>query len=293
MRPSGNRSDIIRETPNPDMQILKELADSALVPLYLARRRRPWTAGYNTVKRRAICAAIDSRMLTDDRPMPPGYGFRLDERIVEYPWVYARLPKGRNVVLDAGSALNHAFLLERTPIRDADLTICTLAPENRCYWRRSISYVFDDLRCNRFRAQVFDAIVSVSTIEHIGLDNTLLYTSDSTKRETDRGGYLDAVREFRRIIKIGGTCLITVPFGRAKNHGWFQVFDQSMIESVIDAFEPSEHETAFFGYSPTGWHPSSADSLADATCFDIHAQKHYDPDFAAFSRGLACLRLTP
>jgi len=274
------------------MQTFKEAADAALVPFYLARGRRPWVPGYNTVKRRAICRALDAGMLAPGTAMPPGYGFRLDERVVEYPWAYARLPKGRAVVLDAGSALNHEFLLDRSPIREADLTICTLAPETRCYWRRSISYVFDDLRASRFRDEAFDVVVSISTIEHIGLDNTLLYTNDPTKRETDRGGFLDAVREFRRVLKPGGTCVITVPFGRARNHGWFQVFDLPMIESVITTFAPREHEAAFFGYAPSGWHPSDPMSLAEATCFDIHATKAYDPDFAAFSRGLACLRLS-
>lgn len=273
------------------MQLIKNAVDSALVPAYFARGRKPWTLGYNTVKRRAICAAIDAGMLAGDTALPVGYGFRIDERVVEYPWAFARLPKSRAMVLDAGSALNHDFLLDRAPLRDADLTICTLAPEKRCYWDRSISYVYDDLRRSRFGDGVFDTVVSISTIEHIGLDNTMLYTADPSKRETDGGGFQQAVREFRRVLKPGGVCLITVPFGRARNHGWFQVFDKAMIEEVVQSFDPAECERTFFGYAPDGWHLARAEDLADATCFDIHVQKRYDEDFAAFSRGVACLRL--
>src|SRR5256885_4953446 len=99
-------------------------------------------------------------------------------------------------------------IFNRAPVRDAELCICTLAPEKRCYWRQGISYVYDDLRSPMFRSENFDTIVSISTIEHIGLDNTLLYTADRTKKEDDDSGFRAAVREFRRIIRPGGICLI-------------------------------------------------------------------------------------
>jgi len=263
------------------MQALKELADRIAHPLYRLRGRRPWSAGYYTEKRRAIERAIDAGWLAGAGSLPAGYGRALDERVVEYPWVYARLPRQPGVVLDAGSALNHRFLLERAPIANARLTICTLAPEKRCYWTRGISYVFDDLRATRFGGGVFDVVVSVSTIEHIGLDNTLLYTADATKRETDAGGYLAAVREFRRVLKPGGTCLVTVPYGRAANHGWFQVFDAAMIAALLEAFAPTRSTVDYFGYSAGGWAAASAASLRDAEFFDIHARRDYDADRAA------------
>lgn len=270
---------------------IKEMIDSLLYPIYVLRGRKPWTLGYYTAKKLAIQNAIDNKLLRGNNALPNGYGLRIDERIVEYPWVYSRLSDNPGVVLDAGSALNYQFLIERAPITNANLTICTLSPEKRCYWDKSISYSFDDLRNNRFRDDVFDVVISISTIEHIGLDNTLLYTQDRSKHENDRLSCLSAVREFRRILKPGGTCFVTVPYGQAKNHGWFQVFDATMVQSILDAFSPSQTELAYFGYSKSGWANVAALSLESATFFDIHAQKKYDSDFAAGARGVVCIRM--
>jgi hypothetical protein len=60
---------------------------------------------------------------------------------------------------------------------------------------------------------------------------------------------------------------------------------------ILDVFKPSQTELAYFSYSKSGWVNVAASSLEDATFFDIHAQKHYDPDFAAGARGVVCTRM--
>jgi SAM-dependent methyltransferase len=271
---------------------MMETIDALCYPAYVARGRRPWFPGYYTAKRRQIENALDAGLLRPGTDLPRGYGFRIDERIIEYPWVYSRLPRKPGVMLDAGSTLNYKWLIDRVPVRDANLCICTLAPEKRCYWRRGISYVFDDLRSPIFRSSTFDCIVSISTIEHIGLDNTLLYTADQGKKEHDDSGFRAAVREFRRIIRPGGVCLITVPYGKACKRGWFQVFDSHMVRAVLEDFQPTTEELEYFGYFPDGWRRVEPAELVNATCFDRFQDKTLGPDFAAAARGLACMRLT-
>jgi SAM-dependent methyltransferase len=270
---------------------IKEALDKLAMPLYVARGRRPWSPGYYTAKQRTICSAIDGNLLTSGGDFPPGYGCHIDERAVEYPWLFAQLPKNPGKVLDAGAALNHSFLIKRAPLREAQLTIMTLAPEKRCFWKQSISYVFGDLRTPLFADALFDVVASISTIEHVGLDNTMLYTEDASKKESDALGFMPAVIEFRRILKPGGLCLITVPFGRRGVHGWYQVFDLALVMKVVEAFQPSEYTLEFFGYDTTGWHRSEPAAIADALFYDVHSNTSFDADFAAGARGVACLRL--
>lgn len=271
---------------------LKEALDTLATPLYVARGRLPWSLGYYTAKKEAICSAIDMGLFSGGAELPARYGNHIDERAVEYPWVFAQLPEKPGKVLDAGSALNHRFLVERTPLKDAQLTVMTLAPEKRCFWDRSISYIFGDLRKTIFADAVFDVVISASTIEHIGLDNTLLYTGDVSKKESDVLGFLPAITEFRRILRPGGLCLITVPFGRRGVHEWYQVFDSDLVMKVVEAFQPSDCAIEYFGYFKDGWRRAQSEEIADAEFFDIHEGKPFAADFAAGARGVACIRLT-
>ncbi len=257
---------------------------------FLAAGNPPWKAGYDTHKVRSITAAINDPAFDPER-LAKDYGWRLDERIVEYPWLLSRLPSGPGRMLDAGSTLNHTHVLAHPKLVEKSLFISTLAPEASADWQRGISYVYEDLRQSCFRDGYFDYVACISTIEHIGLDNTMLYTSDPGKNETDRTGYLACIAEFRRILKPGGTLFLSMPFGSRANHGWFQIFDAAMVDDVIATFAPAATRETIYRYLPEGWTVSDRASAKDATYFDIHKQKKYDADFAAASRAVVALEL--
>jgi SAM-dependent methyltransferase len=220
---------------------------------------------------RAIQSGLDMRAL------PAGYGRWLDERIVEYPWLFAHLPDGPGKLLDAGSALNFDYMLREPKLRQKQLTIMTLAPEDECFWKLGVSYVFGDLRNLCFREGHFDYIVSISTVEHIGLDNTLLYTQDPEKRETNTGSYRAALQELRRVLRPGGKLYLTVPFGRHDVRKWLQVFDAQMVEEMVAAFRPASHSIDYFLYdSRTGWELSSAQRASNARYFDFRQDQPWE-----------------
>ena len=100
----------------------------------------PWTPGYEGYKWQAITKVVYDEnfasMIGTER-----YGYRIDERIVELPWLLSKLPRGPQRLLDAGSALNFQPILKHPCIAEKKLVISTLAPESHSFWDRGISYV--------------------------------------------------------------------------------------------------------------------------------------------------------
>jgi hypothetical protein len=273
------------------MPYLRPVYNYAAYMYHVTTGKRPWSLGYVPYRERQVEKVLKKGEFDPDNP-GHGYGLRLDERAVEYPWLFSRLPGGSGRLLDAGSALNHGFLLSRDVLSGKKVFISTLSPEPQAFWKRGISYVFEDLRETCFRDGYFDWVVSLSTVEHIGLDNTLLYTSDGSKREDLPDAYLTAIKEYHRVLRDGGTLYVTFPFGAYKHHRWFQVFNGAMIDRLVEVFSPSTVKEWVFKYERTGWKPSTREDAGNARCFDITVEKKRKRNYPAFSEAVACLELT-
>lgn len=260
---------------------------------YLKSERIPWTVGYSEYKYDFIGDLINSNKLAvfATRQLPTGYGYRLDERAVEYPWFFARLKETERMILDAGSVLNHRQILSAEKLQGRNLYISTLFYEARPEISPSPSYIYEDLRDMCFRDDFLDAICCLSTLEHVGMDNTKLYTPDTSKNENNHDSYLKVISEFKRVLKPGGTLYLSIPFGVNKNHGWLQVFDSAMLNSIIETFGPQSFSKTFFRYENDQWNFSTEDKCQDGYCFDIHENKVYEKDYLAFARCVVCVEL--
>lgn len=278
---------------NPFSEAARALRDARALGerlVYRLRGQRPRSPGYTAFKHHAIQQAL--AVPFQPEVLAPGWGWRLDERIVEYPWLFARLPRGPGRLLDAGSVLNFDFLLDHEALVGKDIVIQTLEPEADCFWRKRVSYVYGDLRQTCFRDAAFDSIVCVSTLEHVGMDNTLYYSGDAARREDAPETYRDVVREMRRLLAPGGRLYLTVPFGRRVSHGWLQVFDATMLDAVVEAFSPSACREHHYRYEPSGWTVSTRDRSSDATYSDYFRTGTYDADYQVGARAVACLELS-
>jgi SAM-dependent methyltransferase len=266
------------------------LIDTALKNLIKITGTWPWSFIYNTYKWKMIEKYLKFNFFNNGE-LTKNYGVKIDERIIEYPWLLSRLPDTIGVLLDAGSALNYRSILNQPSIKNKKIFISTLAPEKRCFWGDGISYTYEDLRNTCYKDCSFDWIVSISTIEHIGLDNTLLYTENPSLKENLPSAYLTAIKELHRILKPGGTLFITVPYGTYKNHGWFQVFDERMIDNLISAFNPDSFSELHFRYIKNGWEKSDRLLSRDATYYDIQNKNWNNSQYSPFSRAVVCLEL--
>lgn len=273
------------------------LADRAATLLYHARGRHPFSKGYKSFQKAYVAHALGDETLLErfrsGAQLPASYGLRLDERVIEYPWVLARLAAGPSLLLDAGSTLNFEYLACHRLLSKKHLVIYTLSPLGENLLRLpNTSYLYGDLRRVYMQSNVFDEIVCISTLEHVGLDNTLLYTSDQSYREQQEDGYLPVVRELRRLLKPGGRLLLTVPFGQPVRFAWLQQFDNAMLERLIAGFGGELRDLAFYRHFVDGWQVATAAACADAVYYDNHSGQPMTPDRAAAAQAVACLELS-
>lgn len=224
-------------------------------------------------------------LFREKKLLPKQLGIGLSERIVEIPWVLSHLTKKGNH-LDAGSSLNFRDIILSSIFRDKNVFIVNLNPEKNCYINASISYIFGDLRKKIFVSEFFDSISCVSVLEHVGMDNSG-YSKDPRYKEKKKNEHLLVIDEFKRILKKDGVCLISVPFGKYKDHDWLQIFNKKMVTDIIRTFKPSSYDIDYYKYDEKGWKQST-----EKECENSGYSKGYPgKDYCVGSYSVACIKL--
>lgn len=138
-----------------------------------------------------------------------------DERVIEVPWVLSRLGAGR--VLEVGYAFAERAYLAGLLRAGVDLVGVDVVDAEV----EGMETVEADVRALPFDDRSFDQVLLVSTLEHVGADNSLY----GGPEERDHNGRSAALRELRRVLRPSGTLLVTVPLGEPGDHGWFRQDD--------------------------------------------------------------------
>lgn len=259
--------------------------------VYMKFNSKPFTKAYSLYKRFKIGAVLNAKSF-DPKKLNQGYGVGLDERIIEYPWLFSRLPITEGRLLDAGSVLNFDYILSLQALQKKKIFISTLAPEKKSFWKQSVSYIYEDMRDICYKDNYFDWVVCLSVIEHIGLDNTKFYTNNLAKNEQTLESYLVVIRELHRILKPGGILYCSIPFGINVNYGWLQTFDSNMVDAILNTFSPASYTEHHFRYDPDGWKSSSRAESAECEYFDYHDRaREYDKDAPIAAGAVVCLEL--
>jgi len=230
---------------------------------WIRNGRVPGESGYSAARWSAIERGLAERS-------QEGYGYHdagLDERVVEYPWALHRLRErwiAGTPILDAGSALNHAPVLahcRREGLRP--ISVVTLHYEGRADVSDDVRYEFSDLRQLPYRDGWFSSIVCLSTLEHVGMDNRMYgdtaSTSSNPTREVGR-----VLEELRRVIQPGGVLLVSVPFGKRDDRGWFRILDADDLQVLMQSPHWRVDDSRIVRATEQGWRECSAADAASA-----------------------------
>lgn len=266
------------------------------IKTYLSKGQIPWTEGYQEFKQASIEAIINNNDLLNallSRILPTAYGYRLDERIVEYAWIFAHLKREKTIFLDAGSTFNFEYIVYHSLIKQKELNIYTYYPESPNFLENRISYIYGDLRSLPFKDDYFEEIVSQSTIEHIDMDNSIYGYSQTENKDAfvqKSYEYLKAVREMVRVLKPNGTLLLTFPYGKFENHGFFQQFDSEMLHKLlIEINTQGVYKLTFFKYLPEGWIFCEEEDCQNNESYNPHTGRGKGTDGAAHCRSICCV----
>jgi SAM-dependent methyltransferase len=217
-----------------------------------ARMRGPLSRAAKDLRDRRI----EDVMTRGGRPLAGAveggpFGLGLDERSVEIPLALAAAALDRpGDVLDAGAALNLALVRRLAGRPRARLVHFTLPGSKEPVLPGDpdrFVYAFGDLRAMPFCDSAFGRIVCVSTLEHVGMDTTRFGAS-----VVPGEGGAAAVGELVRVLAPGGTLLVTVPYGRAADFGWFRVFDRTGLDGLLAPARACAITLRFFYYD-RGW----------------------------------------
>jgi SAM-dependent methyltransferase len=172
----------------------------------------------------------------------------VSERILEHMFVHTRLPKPPAAVLDLGcaesiSALEMAsFGYDVTGVDLRDLPL----------EHPSLRMVLADIAELPFPAASFDVVVSLSTIEHVGL---AWYGTEQ------KGTDFHVAAEVQRVLRPGGLFILTVPYGRAALTPLHRVYDRARLDTLLRSFE--RVETAFGVRDGNAWSFTTDAARAD------------------------------
>lgn len=183
-------------------------------------------------------------------------------RLIEYPILFQYLKRDSKEILDFGCAedvlsLNLAIM---------GYKVTGLDFRQYPFEHKNLRFIKADILQWDPPLEQFDTIVSISTIEHIGLS---VYGDPKCK-----DGDMIAIRKLWSALRKGGDLIVTVPAGKSCLQRDMRIYDRKAIENLFPKVD-----TLRFFYKPDRY------SMWEETTDDVISELVYD-DYNAFSPAL-------
>ena len=181
------------------------------------------------------------------------------ERLIEYPFLERNLISTnlRATILDIGSAQS---TLVKAVAKFGDAMWRVIGIDiNRLHDIEGISFFTFyrmDSRKLGFCDEVFDQVICISTVEHIGFLSEAYDIHD----EDDQGD-VKMISEIYRVLKKGGTLILTLPYGTTMQKREYRIYNQTSLASLISEFSIIKKE--FYQYDNGIWKKCVSESEAN------------------------------
>lgn len=196
------------------------------------------------------------------------------ERCIEIPWAVSCY-RDEKRVLDIGYAnAEDRYVSKLLSLNIPQLFGIDMVPKNY----PGVVSVVGDIRSTSFPEEFFDLVFCISTIEHIGRDNSVYHIP--SEGEDDEGDF-KALQEIYRIVKSRGRVVVTVPYGKSYDYGWFIQYDNARLQRIIGSSKFSIVRDDYFIYR-SGWYNCDKSELMSIL---------YQDNTAPAAAGLACILL--
>lgn len=160
----------------------------------------------------------------------------ITERVIEVPWALNQLPQ-TGIILDVGSCDATYLRVIHQPGR----TLHCLDPRD-CAGEIPAGVVFhhQSLIGNDLPRASYDAVLLLSTVEHIGLP---CYG----QMPFPEGDQL-AIAECWSLLKPGGSLVVTVPVGQAKVASWYRQYNPAALQQLFRGWRTAVTYWGFDGH---------------------------------------------
>ena len=146
----------------------------------------------------------------------------MSEQIVENAFLISKLPKNAHTVLDFGG-YESILPLQLSAI---GYKVTVLDQRNYPFHHPNLDVICVDLLKSTLEIdQLYDVVISISTIEHLGLGG---YGDTPTNNGDKQGVY-----ELWKFVKNGGKLMASVPAGEPRKQRGYQVYDEKRIFDVF------------------------------------------------------------
>jgi SAM-dependent methyltransferase len=211
------------------------------------------------------------------------YGSGATERVIEIPWALSKYNGGPRV-LEVGCSFayeNPEYIRGLLDLDIPELHGIDVSSVDAPQFIKKMA----DIRESGYETGFFDFILCISTLEHVGKDNAKYYKPVAELRADRRNPSppdVEAMIEMFRILRPGGKLIVTVPFGKFVDYGWFTHYDAKAISTLLQSIPSAKIDVEYFRYSNEGWMPCAPAELAETS---------YGDNGAPAAAGLACIEI--